>query len=110
MSLPEFDLLSRQQQNAILMPLKRDNAVLVSGCPGSGKTTVVLHRLCYLRDTVKSEVLYLVYAKLLAQYIRDELQSPNIKIETVHSWYFRNTRRYLWKMIIAHHGVMFQIK
>lgn len=95
MSLPEFDLLSRQQQNAILMPLKRDNAVLVSGCPGSGKTTVVLHRLCYLRDTVQSEVLYLVYAKLLAQYIRDELQSPNIKIETVHSWYFRNTRRYL---------------
>ena len=95
MALPEFDLLSNQQQNAILMPMRKGNVVLVSGCPGSGKTTVVLHRLCYKRDTTQSRVLYLVYAKLLAKFIQDTLKSPNIQIETIHKWYFRKTRSFL---------------
>ena len=55
----------------------------------------MLHRLCYLRDTTRSKVLYLVYAKLLAKYISEELQSSKINIDTVHSWYYRNTRRFL---------------
>lgn len=83
--------------SAIDYPYDEDNskeAILVTGCPGSGKTTVISNRALVLTKE-KTRFFYLVYPRLLLTYLKLVLKNGEINpemIETVHTWFGRNFR------------------
>lgn len=70
---------------------------LVTGCPGSGKTTVSILRLVRLANEKKPTVL-LTYQQLLKTAIQNILSDKRIstsKVNTIHSWFPRVTGKLL---------------
>lgn len=68
-------------------------SILITGCPGSGKTTVSIHRFIYLRNAGRQVVL-LTYQHLLRLSIQTYLENQGIPIESVDTllkWYSRKT-------------------
>jgi DNA helicase IV len=70
---------------------------LVTGCPGSGKTTVSIFRLIRLVNNGKSTIL-LTYQRMLKVAIENLLAKQGIsssKVNTIHSWFPKTTGRLL---------------
>ncbi len=70
---------------------------LVTGCPGSGKTTVSILRLIRLANNGKSTIL-LTYQRMLKVAIENLLVKqgiPGSKVNTIHSWFPSTTRMLL---------------
>jgi DNA helicase IV len=70
---------------------------LVTGCPGSGKTTVSIFRLIRLVNNDKPTIL-LTYQRMLKVAIENLLLSQNIskdKVNTLHQWFPRKAGVYL---------------
>jgi superfamily I DNA/RNA helicase len=70
---------------------------LVTGCPGSGKTTVSVYRLIRLANNGKPTIL-LTYQRMLKVAIENLLakqEIPSSKVNTIHSWFPRTTGRLL---------------
>lgn len=94
-NMPPLTALSRDQNNAILKPIKAGEIVVMSGCPGSGKTTVVVHRIVKNKAT---DFLYLAYGKLLVRYLKNMMMNKDVNVEklkTIHSWYWGQSRQFL---------------
>jgi DNA helicase IV len=94
-NMPPLTALSRDQNNAILKPVKAGEIVVMSGCPGSGKTTVVVHRVIKNKDT---NFLYLAYGKLLVRYLKNMVVNKDVnvdKLKTIHSWYWGQSKQFL---------------
>ena len=70
---------------------------LVTGCPGSGKTTVSIFRLIRLANNGKSTIL-LTYQRMLKVAIENLLAKQGIsssKVNTIHSWFPKTTGKLL---------------
>jgi DNA helicase IV len=70
---------------------------LVTGCPGSGKTTVSIFRLIRLANNGKSTIL-LTYQRMLKVAIENLLSKQGIsssKVNTIHSWFPKTTGKLL---------------
>lgn len=70
---------------------------LVTGCPGSGKTTVSIFRLIRLANNGKSTIL-LTYQRMLKVAIENLLARQGIsssKVNTIHSWFPKTTGKLL---------------
>lgn len=70
---------------------------LVTGCPGSGKTTVSIFRLIRLANNGKSTIL-LTYQRMLKVAIENLLAKQGIsrnKVNTIHSWFYKTTGKLL---------------
>ncbi|WP_035455323.1 3'-5' exonuclease [Algoriphagus terrigena] len=70
---------------------------LITGCPGSGKTTVSIFRLIRLARNGKATIL-LTYQRMLKVAIENLLAKQGIstnKVNTLHQWYPRQAGRYL---------------
>jgi len=92
-SLPALNNLSRDQQNAVFKKLRTDDCVVVSGCPGSGKTTVVTFRM-QLNQKGSIKYQYLVYAKLLRRFLVNQFDAAGLdssKVNTIMKWYYRQS-------------------
>ena len=66
------------------------NGAVVSGCPGSGKTTISIRRLIRLNEQQK-KVKLVTYQNLLVRAIRSlthGLEVPKDRISTFHKWYY----------------------
>lgn len=95
-SLPPTDSLTRQQQGII--GIDHDGAIVVTGCPGSGKTTVTNRKVLSLRHRQELSWTYFVYVRLLKQMIINSLKVENRQLNednivTIHRWYSSNTNR-----------------
>ena len=102
----EFRLPSRQdieksqngQEMLYIIDIDHDRKFsLVTGCPGSGKTTVSIFRLIRLVKNGKSTIL-LTYQRMLKVAIENLLDKQGIsstKVNTLHQWYPRVAGRYL---------------
>jgi DNA helicase IV len=70
---------------------------LVTGCPGSGKTTVSIFRLIRLANNGKQTIL-LTYQRMLKVAIENLLAKQGIsssKVNTIHSWFPKTTGKLL---------------
>ena len=88
-NLPSIGALSRGQRIALLATI--EDAFIISGCPGSGKTTVALLRAKGKQSDPKSH--YTVWANLLYGYLVNlapELQVHEDHFSTFYSWLWRN--------------------
>jgi superfamily I DNA/RNA helicase len=71
----------------------RDKSILITGCPGSGKTTVSIHRFIFLRNAGQ-QVALLTYQNLLRLSIQTYLSNQGIPtgdVDTLCKWYSRKT-------------------
>lgn len=83
--LKDIVMTIQSEQNDIIRA-ERNKVIIVQGAAGSGKTTIVLHRIAYLmytyKDSLKPEkILTLVPNKLFLNYISDVL--PDLGIEEI---------------------------
>lgn len=71
-----------------------EKSIFLSGCPGSGKTTISIHRLRRLLNQGKNALLF-TFQNLLRISIQNLLHEENIpreKVGTLFKWYFNETR------------------
>jgi DNA helicase IV len=92
-SLPTQDQIRNSVNGRIMLSIinndYEEQFTLVTGCPGSGKTTVSILRLIRLSKNDKP-VLLLTYQKMLKLAIESsllEMEIPRGKVNTIHSWY-----------------------
>ncbi len=83
--LKDIVMTIQSEQNDIIRA-ERNKVIIVQGAAGSGKTTIVLHRIAYLmytyKDSLKPEkILTLVPNKLFLNYISDVL--PDLGIDEI---------------------------
>lgn len=83
--LKDIIMTIQSEQNDIIRA-ERNRVVIVQGAAGSGKTTIVLHRIAYLMYTFKeslkpNKILTLVPNRLFLNYISDVL--PDLGIEDI---------------------------
>jgi superfamily I DNA/RNA helicase len=85
MRLPGYQDLSKEQDRVNNLPL--DDSFLVTGPPGTGKTTVALYRAQMLRDK-KRQVALLMYGNLLSQYTDTAVSELRIdgSVHTLNYW------------------------
>jgi superfamily I DNA/RNA helicase len=103
-SLPPTDSLTREQQG--VLGIEYDGALIVTGCPGSGKTTVTNRKVLTLRNRQGLNWTYFVYVRLLKQMIINSLkvEDNNLNVNniaTIHKWYSNNTNR----RMLSHAGL-----
>lgn len=75
----------------------RQKAIMIKGCPGSGKTTISVFRLMRLVSERK-RVTMLVYQHMLKTAIKNLSGGHrghfNYCVHTLHSWYYYQTKEY----------------
>ncbi|MCH8330290.1 MAG: ATP-binding domain-containing protein [Bacteroidetes bacterium] len=81
----------RNMLKAVDLPMEgsEKHALLLTGCPGSGKTTVIAHRLANLADQDK-EYLFLFLHILLKIYLRNVMSEAGVapdNIINIHKWF-----------------------
>ncbi len=65
-------------------------ALIITGCPGSGKTTVITNRALVLTEE-KSNFFYLIYPRLLLAYLKLVANGGDVdetKIDNFHNWFY----------------------
>jgi len=99
--LPSLDDIRNSTNGQIMLSIINNDYdekfSLVTGCPGSGKTTVSIFRLIRLANNGKSTIL-LTYQRMLKVAIENLLSKQGIsssKVNTLHQWYPRVAGRYL---------------
>ncbi|MFC1829031.1 3'-5' exonuclease [Thermodesulfobacteriota bacterium] len=98
--LPEYELLSKEQDEAIRY--HGHKSMLVTGPPGSGKTVIALYRA---NELLKSggDVDIIVYGNVLFSYLKKSLEQLDIKLDvatnTFHKWIGRHVRKQLKRNI-----------
>ncbi|WP_242923126.1 3'-5' exonuclease [Pontibacter liquoris] len=87
--------------NIIDHELKPSETIILTGCPGSGKTTVATHRAKILTETnSNSKFRYFIYPVLLKQYLTNVLKKekiPESRVTSIMAWYYGNYRKFLLK-------------
>ena len=68
---PPLDELDPLQKIAVNRPVNDNEALIITGCPGSGKTTVANYRVKN-SNTQNKSVQYLMWTKLLKSYINSK--------------------------------------
>jgi superfamily I DNA/RNA helicase len=100
--LPSFDEMSKTSEGLAMIEIINDDSfrsALITGCPGSGKTTVSIYRLIK-KAGQKQKVRLLTYQKLLVSLIHnllenDLLKNRNLpKVQTFHKWQFIITGKF----------------
>lgn len=81
--LKDIVMTIQSEQNDIIRA-EKNKVIIVQGAAGSGKTTIVLHRIAYLmytyKDSLKAQnILTIVPNKLFLKYISDVLPDLGIK-------------------------------
>jgi superfamily I DNA/RNA helicase len=86
MSQP-IDLTKKQKTCVTFKP---EGDLLIQGIPGSGKSTILLARAAYLKETLPSDsLLVLTYSRTLTNYVRQlcaKTISTPIDAKTFHQW------------------------
>jgi len=102
MPVPEFNLPSRidiensfngRKMLNVIEGQFADKSILITGCPGSGKTTVSIHRFIFLHNSGQQVVL-LTFQNLLRLSMETCLKNLNIptnNVDTLCKWYSRKT-------------------
>ncbi|WP_394578748.1 3'-5' exonuclease [Cytobacillus firmus] len=80
--------LTKKQKTCVTF--KPEGDLLIQGIPGSGKSTILLARAAYLKETLPSDsLLVLTYSRTLTNYVRQlcakTISSP-IDAKTFHQW------------------------
>lgn len=107
--IPREDLTPDQQRAVALDP--REHRVIV-GAPGSGKTQVLVHRACYLRDHchIAPERLQLfVFTQVLKTYVQAALNLlgwPEGCVSTLDAWCYRYYRIHIRRRLPKQRGVV----
>lgn len=80
--------LTKQQEKCVTF--KPEGDLLIQGIPGSGKSTILLARAAYLKETLpKDSLLVLTFSRALTNYTRQLCQktiSTPINAKTFHQW------------------------
>lgn len=99
--LPSQDDIKNSTNGQIMLSIinndYNEKFSLVTGCPGSGKTTVSIFRLIRLTKNGKSTIL-LTYQRMLKVAIENLLAKQGIsssKVNTIHSWFPKTTGKLL---------------
>jgi DNA helicase IV len=97
--VPPANKLSYNQRQALGFPLNGNECLLITGCPGSGKTTVANFRASNLHRERK-RFIYIIYARMLESYVRHSFKDPALniiedKVSTFASWFFGRFRRFI---------------
>lgn len=99
--LPSREHIEKSQNGQIMLNIididYDEKFSLVTGCPGSGKTTVSIRRLLRLASQGK-DVILLTYQRMLKVAIENVVAKQGIsssKVNTLHQWYPRVAGRYL---------------
>jgi len=113
MKLPALDDLIQEQRNVYLHPV--DTSLFVAGPPGSGKTSVAVHRARYLADNGCSVALITRNRMLVA--LATQLGDPRVTASTMHRFvsnaYSSRTGRmapqpepyvYDWEQLLLEYG------
>ncbi|HEX2534912.1 MAG TPA: AAA family ATPase, partial [Chitinophagaceae bacterium] len=90
--IPPINQLSFNQQHAYGFPLDERECLLITGCPGSGKTTVANFRASALQQEQRT-FQYIIYARVLHAYVRQSFSDPALdiapeKVATFGSWFY----------------------
>ena len=87
---PPLDELDILQKNAVNRPVNNNEVLIITGCPGSGKTTVENYRVKN-SNTQNESVQYLMWTKLLKSYINSVMTTwnPDHCINTIEKWYYK---------------------
>jgi len=91
--LPSLEKMRSTTEGLEMIRISEDdnfNGAVVSGCPGSGKTTISIRRLIRLNKQQKI-VKLVTYQNLLVHAIRSlthGLEVPKDRISTFHKWYY----------------------
>jgi len=91
--LPSLEKMRSTTEGLEMIRMSEDdnfNGAVVSGCPGSGKTTISIRRLIRLNEQQK-KVKLLTYQNLLVRAIRSlthGLEVPKDRVSTFHKWYY----------------------
>jgi DNA helicase IV len=100
--LPSLDEIRNSTNGQIMLSIINNDYdekfSLVTGCPGSGKTTVSIFRLIRLVNEQKPAIL-LTYQRMLKVAIENLLEKHGIstrsKVNTIHSWFTKTTGKLL---------------
>jgi DNA helicase IV len=99
--LPSLDEIRNSTNGQIMLSIINNDYdekfSLVTGCPGSGKTTVSIFRLIRLVNEQKPAIL-LTYQRMLKVAIENLLEKqgiPRSKVNTIHSWFTKTTGQLL---------------
>jgi superfamily I DNA/RNA helicase len=93
--IPPLNRIEGQQRIAVQMPIEENQALLISGCPGSGKTTVLNYRAKKAESNSNGYVL-LQWCVLLQAYLKnvcDILDISEEKVQRVQQWYYHTFDR-----------------
>lgn len=100
-NLPSEDDIRNSTNGSVMLQIINNDFdekyTLVTGCPGSGKTTVSIFRLIRLLNSGK-EVQLITYQRMLATSIQNILGTRDLsyrKARTIHSWFRRTTDQFL---------------
>lgn len=90
--VPPANALSLHQQHALALGLSENECILITGCPGSGKTTVANFRASSL-EKQKKQFKYIIYARMLESYVKSSFSNPNLminedRVSTFGSWFW----------------------
>ncbi len=97
--LPSEDNIKNSSNGGIMLHIIRtdydEKFTVVTGCPGSGKTTVSIFRLIRLIENGKATIL-LTFQRMLKVAIENllasrDISNPSSRVSTLHSWFPKNT-------------------
>lgn len=100
-SLPSEDDIRNSTNGGVMLGIINNDFdekyTLVTGCPGSGKTTVSIFRLIRLLNSGK-EAQLITHQRMLATSIQNILETKDLsyrKARTIHSWFRSTTGQFL---------------
>lgn len=100
-SLPREDDIRDSTNGGVMLQIINNDFdekyTLVTGCPGSGKTTVSIFRLIRLLNSGK-EAQLITHQRMLATSIQNILETKDLsyrKARTIHSWFRSTTGQFL---------------
>lgn len=97
-NLPTSVLLTTEQKRVINSDYSACKAVMLTGCPGSGKTVASAYRVINRHKRKKQQTLVLTFHNLLAVAIRNTLRENGVDVDVVNTvmrWFYQETHQLL---------------